>query len=112
MIGEGRESSFRVLAVLRVADLGKRPAGRGLRALGQAIEHVRDLVRPVPLLPGGREYLAARSRAQSRVVLTHDHGDRDGRPGKLVGEVGVGPRRQVPAERLPGGMRRITRPSA
>jgi hypothetical protein len=55
-----------------VADLGQRLAGARLHGLGQAAEHVGELVDLVTLVAGGREDIAERRPQPQRAVTDRD----------------------------------------
>jgi hypothetical protein len=61
------------VAVGRIPDVGQGLARAGLHGLGQAAQHVGDLVDPVTLLAGGRQDVAERRPAPQRPVADRHH---------------------------------------
>jgi hypothetical protein len=71
--GEHLDGALGVVAVGGVADLGQRRARPGLHGLGQAGEHVGELVDPVALVAGGREDVTQRCPQSKRAVTDRHH---------------------------------------
>jgi hypothetical protein len=69
---EDLDGAAGVVPVGRVTDLGQGLARSGLHGLGQAAQHVGDLVDPVALVASGREDIAQR-RPQPQRAVPHRH---------------------------------------